>query len=336
MEKYLTNEEMVALIKQAQAGSEDAENALMVNCTDIIIQHIRGWANGGHDLEDLLQVAYMGLLRAIRSYDVNVDTKFLSYALPCAKGEVKRFIRDNGPVKVPRTIKERAVKIKKHKLEHAPVEEIMEKLGFETELHVTDALHFIMMKSGKPLSLENAMHSSADKDDITLGDMLEGDVNGDSWLEDFISEDALLYAMRVLTDQEKKVIIHRYFDRFNQTVTGALIGVSQVHASRIERRALRKLGEAMENGVTEKKKIIVPEKPKKKQVRGDREEAIRLLKDTYISGSEISRMTGVPIGTIFNMAKKYRSKEKSDAIRYTSVEKSRGSRDAVKEELAVQ
>jgi len=250
-QEFLSNEEVVALVIQAQAGSEDAENAIIQNCTRIIAQHIRGWAGGGHDLEDLQQVAYIGLLQAIRAFDTSRDIKFLSYALPCAKGTVKRFIRDNGPVRVPRTIKELAGKIKKEKLEELPVEEIMRRLDIEKAHRITDALRFIQLKSGKPMSLDTTLVADdrAGDHEISLGDTLSGDlnrgVNGEDWLTAYVADEALSQALGVLDKRERQVINLRYFELLNQTDTGQLLGVSQMHISRLERRALDKLAEYM-------------------------------------------------------------------------------------------
>lgn len=346
-QEFLTNEEMVELIKQAQAGSEDAENAIIGNCVKIIAQHIRGWAGGGHDLEDLQQVAYIGLLRAIRSFDITRDVKFLTYALPCAKGDVKRFIRDNGPVRVPRTIKEIAAKIKREKLEELPVEEIMLQLGIERAKHVTDALHFIQLKSGKPMSLDTTVvtdRSAADRE-LSLGDTLSGDINGEDWLDVYVSNEALIQAMRVLSEQERQVISYRYFDLLNQTDTGKLMGVSQMHISRLERRALDKLAEYM--GYSDRRKARTKKKEEVKDKdggrlgvrnnpRGDREEAIRLLIETDMRCVDIGKLTGVPTGTLFTFSKRYRSEEKRAAIKGRALAKVREKRWANRELATVQ
>lgn len=346
-QEFLTNEEMVELIKQAQAGSEDAENAIIGNCVKIIAQHIRGWAGGGHDLEDLQQVAYIGLLRAIRSFDITRDVKFLTYALPCAKGDVKRFIRDNGPVRVPRTIKEIAAKIKREKLEELPVEEIMLQLGIERAKHVTDALHFIQLKSGKPMSLDTTVvtdRSAADRE-LSLGDTLSGDINGEDWLDVYVSNEALIQAMRVLDKQERQVISYRYFDLLNQTDTGKLTGVSQMHISRLERRALDKLAEYM--GYSDRRKARTKKKEEVKDKdggrlgvrnnpRGDREEAIRLLIETDMRCVDIGKLTGVPTGTLFTFSKQYRSEEKRAAIKGRALAKVREKRWANRELATVQ
>jgi RNA polymerase sporulation-specific sigma factor len=345
--EFLTNEEMVELIKQAQAGSEDAENAIIGNCVKIIAQHIRGWAGGGHDLEDLQQVAYIGLLRAIRSFDITRDVKFLTYALPCAKGDVKRFIRDNGPVRVPRTIKEIAAKIKREKLEELPVEEIMFQLGIERAKHVTDALHFIQLKSGKPMSLDTTLVADgrAGDHELSLGDTLSGDINGEDWLDVYVSNETLIQAMRVLDKQERQVISYRYFDLLNQTDTGKLMGVSQMHISRLERRALDKLAEYM--GYSDRRKARTKNKADvrdkeggrlgvRNNPKGDREEAIRLLVETDMRCVDISEITGVPSGTLFNFSKRYRSEEKRAAIKGRALAKVREKRWANRELATVQ
>ncbi|AMB18751.1 RNA polymerase sigma factor [Bacillus phage Eldridge] len=349
--EFLTNEEMVELVLQAQAGSEDAENAIIGNCVKIIAQHIRGWAGGGHDLEDLQQVAYIGLLQAIRAFDTSRDVKFLSYALPCAKGAVKRFIRDNGPVKVPRTLKEIAGKIKREKLEELSVEEIMFQLGIERAHHVTDALEFIQLKSGKPMSLDTTVvtdRSAADRE-LSLGDTLSGDINeginGEDWLTAYVNNEALIQALRVLDKQERQVINFRYFDLLNQTDTGKMMGVSQMHVSRLERRALDKLAEYM--GYSDRRKARTNSKKDvrdkdggrvgvRNNPKGDREEAIRLLIETDMRCVDISEITGVPSGTLFTFSKQYRSEEKRAAIKGRALAKVREKRWANRELVAAQ
>ncbi|AIW03562.1 RNA polymerase sigma factor [Bacillus phage Moonbeam] len=349
--EFLTNEEMVELVIQAQAGSEDAENAIIKNCERLIAQHIRGWAGGGHDLEDLQQVAYIGLLHAIREFDTNKDNKFLSYALPCAKGAVKRFMRDNGPVKVPRTIKELAAKIKKEKLEQHSVKDIMEQLSVPKEKHVVDAIYFIQLKSGKPMSLDTTIVANDYNGDqeISLGDMLAGDINGglygEDWVDVFISNEVLSLSLRALSDQERQVITYRYFDLLNQTETGKLLGVSQMHISRLEKRALDKLAEYMGYSDRRKARTKIKEEVHDKtgarlgvkgNPKGDRERAIKLLQETDMFCSEISRETGVPAGTMFGLSKQYRSKEKNAAVKYRALEKGRQVRQANRELVAVQ
>jgi RNA polymerase sporulation-specific sigma factor len=341
MTTYLTNEEMVELIKQAQAGSEEAENILIENSIKLITQQIRAYAGGGHDLEDLQQVAYIGFLKAIRTFNVEVETKFLSYAIPYAKGEVKRFIRDNGPVKTPRTIKELALKIKKKQLEKETVEHIMEELQVPKAKHVIDAIHFIMLKSGKPLSFSQPVQvdSSALERDVTLGDTISGDINasvtGEDWVDTYVTDEVLAKAMGVLSEQERQVINFRYFDLLNQTDTGKLMGVSQMHISRLERRALDKLAEYMgysdrRKARTKKKEEVRDKKGDRLGVRnnprGDREEAIRLLRETDMRCVDISKLTGVPSGTLFNFSKEYRSEEKRAAIKGRALAKVREKR----------
>jgi len=351
MEKYLTNEEMVALIKQAQAGSEAAENTLIEKNTKLITQQIRAYAGGGHDLEDLQQVAYIGFLKAIRTFNVEVETKFLSYAIPYAKGEVKRFIRDNGPVKTPRTIKELALKIKKQQLEKETVEHIMAELEVPKAKHVIEAIHFIMLKSGKPISFNQPIQSdnNALERDVTLGDTLSGDMNasvpGEDWVDTYVTDEVLAQAMGILTEQERQVINFRYFDLLNQTDTGTLMGVSQMHISRLERRALDKLAEYM--GYSDRRKARTKKKEEVKDKdgarlgvrnnpKGDREEAIRLLIETDMRCVDIGKLTGVPTGTLFTFSKQYRSEEKRAAIKGRALAKVREKRWANRELATVQ
>jgi len=349
--EFLTNEEMVELIKQAQVGSEEAENTLIEKNTKLITQQIRPYAGGGHDLEDLQQVAYIGFLKAIRTFNIEVATKFLSYAIPYAKGEVKRFIRDNGPVKTPRTIKELALKIKKRQLEKETVEHIMAELDVPKAKHVIEAIHFIMLKSGKPISLATPVSVTdfAIDREVTLGDTLSGDMNasvpGEDWLTAYVNNEALSQALRVLDKQERQVINFRYFDLLNQTDTGKLMGVSQMHISRLERRALDKLAEYM--GYSDRRKARTKKKEEVKDKdgarlgvrnnpKGDREEAIRLLIETDMRCVDISKLTGVPTGTLFNFSKQYRSEEKRAAIKGRALAKVREKRWANRELVAVQ
>ena len=105
-------EEMSVLIARSQAGERDAREVLIENNLGLVRHIVKRFAGRGHDLEDLFQIGVIGLIKAIDKFDLTLGLKFSTYAVPMITGEIKRFLRDDGPVKVSRTIKENGMKVK--------------------------------------------------------------------------------------------------------------------------------------------------------------------------------------------------------------------------------
>lgn len=231
-EKEKTNR----LISLSQKGDKLAREELIKENAPLVKSLVKRYLNRGSEFEDLYQVGLMGLLKAISGFDTGFDVCFSTYAVPMINGEIKRFVRDNNSVKMPRSLKELQQKIRYARqklslsLNREPgAKEISEEIGVPTE----DVL-FAIESMQSPQSLDEPVF---DESGSTLKEIIE-DKNNKTSINDKL---ALYQCLNQLEDREKKIIILRYFKDMTQTKTADIMGVSQVQISRIESRVLDKL-----------------------------------------------------------------------------------------------
>jgi RNA polymerase sporulation-specific sigma factor len=296
--QHMSHEETMEMINAAQNGDDFARDRLVEKNMRLIWSCVQKYRNRGYDQEDLFQVGSIGLLKAIDKFDTAYGVKFSTYAVPMIIGEIQRFIRDDGIVKVSRSIKELANKIRGGQLQDEPIEVIMEKLEVTDREWIKTALEYIKssVRSMDEVIFEN------DGSPITIGDQLADDVN-DNWFNNI----ALHAALRFLDDREKTIVNLRYFQDLTQSEVGQKLGISQVQVSRLEKTILLKIKDLYQS--EEEKDIMAP-----KTAAGNREEAIRLLKETEMTNKEIHQASGVPLGSMGALAKKHRPQEITDRI----------------------
>jgi RNA polymerase sporulation-specific sigma factor len=242
----LKDPEIKELLKKAKAGDGLARDKL-VNCNlKLVFNLVKRFQNRGYELEDLFQIGCIGLMKAIDKFDLNYDVKFSTYAVPMIVGEIRRFLRDDNPVKVSRSVKELAYKIQQvreiltARLGREPsVGEIAAELSLNRE-EVVNALE----AAQAPTSIYETLHQD-DGDPIYLLDQLKGEEEGDlPWLESISINEIL----QKLPERDRLIIIWRFFEDKTQSVIAARLGLSQVQVSRLERQALIKIKSIMENG----------------------------------------------------------------------------------------
>jgi RNA polymerase sporulation-specific sigma factor len=298
--KLLSHEETMELIKAAHSGDESARDTLVMKNERLVWSTVQRFLNRGYEPEDLFQIGCIGLLKAIDKFNTDFEVKFSTYAVPMIIGEIQRFIRDDGIIKTSRSIKELAMKIRRGELIDKPIHDIMEALEITEEEQVKTALEYIRssVKSTDSVIYEN------DGDPITIGDQLAGDVNGLSG--DWFDNIALHAALAHLDEREKKIVQLRYFQDWTQSEVANVLGISQVQVSRLEKAILLKIRELYQSE---------EEKDMPQEAVGNREEAIRLLKETEMTNKEIHEATGVPLGSMGALAKKHRPQEITDRIK---------------------
>jgi len=228
-------EQLDALLKLAQSGDKRAAEQILNENTGLIWSVVRRFYGRGVEPDDLYQLGCIGFLKAIDGFDFEFGTKFSTYAVPKIAGEIRRFIRDDGAVKVSRTLKERAASIKSARqrmmglLDREPtISELSAELlltpeeiaGAETATAATESIHRQTGEDG--FTLEAV---------LTAGNMEE------SVLESVALRDAVLR----LGEKERQVISLRFFHGLTQQRTAEIIRVSQVQVSRIEKKALENL-----------------------------------------------------------------------------------------------
>ena len=227
------------LIRQSQAGSREASEALITENTGLIWAVARRFLGRGTEADDLYQLGCLGFLKAVEGFDPAYGTQFSTYAVPKIAGEIRRFLRDDGAVKVSRSIKERAAAIRSCRNQLASalgreptIQEISRQTGFSPE---DIALAETATASTESIQQENG------EEGFSLEDVLTDTESEDQMLEKI----ALRQAITELPQRERSVVELRYFHCLTQQRVAKILNVSQVQVSRIEKRAIALLHEML-------------------------------------------------------------------------------------------
>ncbi|WP_394188310.1 RNA polymerase sigma factor SigB [Paenisporosarcina quisquiliarum] len=243
-----TKEQILTWIQAYQEhGDEDAQTNLVLNYQRLVESIARKYSNGKSYHEDIVQVGMLGLLGAIKRYDASFGRTFEAFAVPTIIGEIKRFLRDKTwAVHVPRRIKELGPRIKSAvetlttELQRSPkVIEIAEYLEVDED-DVLEAME--MGKSYQALSMDHSLESDSDGSTITLFDVIG---KQDDEYEKTDQRMLVANALSVLSEREKEVIQYTYIDQLSQKEAGEKLGISQMHVSRLQRKAIKKLQDAI-------------------------------------------------------------------------------------------
>ena len=226
---------MTALLRRAREGDREAAERLVTENAGLIWSVARRFFGRGTDPEDLYQLGCVGFLKAIEGFDESFGTQFSTYAVPKISGEIRRFLRDDGAVKVSRGVKEQAAKIKKARLlleQQFGREPRLSELAEETGLSAED-IAFAETATGPA----DSIHRESGEDGFTL-ELVLGDYGAE---ERMVEQVALRAAVEQLPERERQVIALRYFHGLTQQSCAKVLGVSQVQISRLERRAVEQL-----------------------------------------------------------------------------------------------
>lgn len=230
----------LALIRRAQAGEREAAQQLVEENTGLIWSVARRYFGRGVEPDDLYQLGCVGFLKAIEGFDLSYGTQFSTYAVPKISGEIRRFLRDDGVIKVSRTIKEQAMRIRQARLlleQRIGREPKMSELSAETGLS-PEEIAFAETATGPADSIQR---ESGD-DGFTL-ELVLGDFGAEDKMVEHV---ALRAAVEKLPEREKQVIALRYYHGMTQQASARVLHVSQVQISRLERRAVEMLRTMLE------------------------------------------------------------------------------------------
>ncbi|MBQ2426641.1 MAG: SigB/SigF/SigG family RNA polymerase sigma factor [Lachnospiraceae bacterium] len=226
-------------IKRAHGGDKMARDMLVTENMGLIWSIVRRFSNRGYDPEDLFQIGSIGLMKAIDKFDLEMDVKFSTYAVPMITGEIRRFLRDDGMIKVSRPLKELAMKagMARERLEYAmgrepTIDEIANEVGASRE-EVAASLEAGAEVESIYRPLGNDDGSGGCLMDKLLGNHLED--------EALLNRMVLKEVLKELNPQEQRIIFARYFENKTQTVIASHLGISQVQVSRMEKRILLEL-----------------------------------------------------------------------------------------------
>lgn len=234
------NLERTELIRRAQAGEKDAAQRLVEENAGLIWSVARRYFGRGVEPDDLYQLGCVGFLKAIEGFDLSYGTQFSTYAVPKISGEIRRFLRDDGVVKVSRSVKEQAAKIRQARLlleQRIGREPKMSELSAETGLS-PEEIAFAETATGPADSIQR----ESGEDGFTL-EMVLGDFGAEDKMVEHV---ALRAAIEKLPEREKQVIGLRYYHGMTQQDSARVLHVSQVQISRLERRAVDMLRKMME------------------------------------------------------------------------------------------
>ena len=224
-------------ILKAQSGNKEVMSKIIVDNSNLIWSIASRFKDRGYEMQDLYQIGCIGLIKSIKRFDSNFEVKLSTYAVPYILGEIKRFVRDDGPVKVSRSIKELSYRIKLVQKEY------LDKKG--RELEVTELSKILKTSkediliaidsSNRPESIDKNI---GDSDDMTLMDKLKSNIDLEKEIINRITVKDLLDR---LDEKSKKIIMLRYFRGKTQCQVANLMGISQVQVSRMEKKILNNM-----------------------------------------------------------------------------------------------
>lgn len=226
------------IIERAQNGSKEDMTKLIEDNSRLVWSIVRRFNGRGYDIEDLYQIGSIGLIKAIQRFDTSFEVRLSTYAVPYILGEIKRFIRDDGPIKISRSIKELNIKIielQKEYLNKYGKEITLEQVAKELKTSKEDIA--MALDSARPVnSIEDSQYrdNKTDKtisliDQLSSGKDEENEITNRITIKKLISE---------LKDNEKEVILLRYYKGETQMQVAKILGITQVQVSRIERKVL--------------------------------------------------------------------------------------------------
>lgn len=231
------------LIKLAHTGDKEARDKLVFENTGLIWSIVKRFVGRGHEAEDLFQIGCIGILKAIDKFDMTYDVKFSTYAVPMIMGEIKRFIRDDGMVKVSRLVKENGWRIRNVEAELMSTlgrEPTIEEIASRVDMSREDVV--LTLEANRDVESINRVVYENDGNEVCVGDQVADKSNN----EELVNRIVLNSLLKKLPDKEKLIIEMRYFLDKTQSQVAENLGISQVQVSRLEKKILLGLRENME------------------------------------------------------------------------------------------
>lgn len=236
-------DDTIKLIQMAHDGDKEARESLVMNNVGLVWSIVRHFSGRGYDLEDLFQIGSIGLLKAIDKFNLDFDVKFSTYAVPMITGEIKRFLRDDGMIKVSRSIKELGMRVRSarermsYELGREPnLEELAAAVGASREEVAAS-----MEAAAEVESIYKAVGSGDDQNLCLLDKIQDEDEAEERLMNQMVLKELLLK----LPEKDRDIIIRRYYDNQTQSQIAADLKISQVQVSRLEKKILRQMREYM-------------------------------------------------------------------------------------------
>jgi len=238
----LNDDEIKELIRKSQEGDQDARNRIVEKNMRLVWSIVQRFLNRGYDPDDLFQIGCIGLLKSVDKFDLTYDVKFSTYAVPMIIGEIQRFIRDDGTVKVSRSLKETGNKIRRAKDELSKIHGRSPTVNELSEFLQIPAEEILLAQEAglSPASIHETVYEN-DGDPITLLDQIADHDEG-KWFDQL----ALKEAIEALDEREKLIVYLRYYKDQTQSEVAERLGISQVQVSRLEKKILKQMRDRME------------------------------------------------------------------------------------------
>ena len=241
--RVLTDEEKRELLLRAHGGDRVARAELICGNLRLVLSIVGRFSSRRENLDDLFQVGCIGLMKAIDNFNVELEVKFSTYAVPMIIGEVRRYLRDNNSIRVSRSMRDlayRALQVRdelsRREMREATVEEIAAALG-EEKRAVSAAMEAIV----EPVSLYESVYNDGEDSVFVIDQLCDRESGDDNWIEDI----SLREAMKRLGERERSIIEMRFFRGRTQMEIATEIGISQAQVSRLEKGALERMRRAM-------------------------------------------------------------------------------------------
>ncbi|PNV61169.1 RNA polymerase sporulation sigma factor SigF [Clostridium sp. chh4-2] len=239
----ISMDETMNLIHMAHEGDKNARDNLVLGNVGLIWSIVRRFAGRGYELEDLFQIGCIGLMKAIDKFDTSFEVKFSTYAVPMITGEIKRFLRDDGMIKVSRSLKEMGAKVKctreslAFSLGRDPtIDEIAQQIGASREEVAAS------IEAGAEVeSLYKTVNKNDESNIYLIDKLMEENIAQEQILNNMVLKDLL----SILGEQEQEIIIRRYYYNQTQSRIAQDLNISQVQVSRLEKRILKKMRERL-------------------------------------------------------------------------------------------
>ena len=235
----LKNEEMRILFKELQSGQQEARDKLIQGNLRLVLSVIQRFSNRGEFVDDLFQVGCIGLIKAIDNFDLSQNVRFSTYAVPMIIGEIRRYLRDNNPIRVSRSLRDiayKALQVRERLVSDNSAEPTVVQIARELELPREEVV-FALDAIQDPVSFFEPIYNDGG-DPILVMDQISDDKNTDDlWLEEICIKEAT----KKLNDREKHIVSLRFFAGKTQMEVADEIGISQAQVSRLEKAALKQL-----------------------------------------------------------------------------------------------
>lgn len=235
----LTDEKKRELLLRSKSGDSFAREELIYGNLRLVLSVVQRFMNRNENVDDLFQVGCVGLIKAIDNFNIELDVKFSTYAVPMIIGEIRRYLRDNNSIRISRSLRDlayHALSIREeltHENENEPtVEQIAQRLG-----HSKEAVLRAMEAIVAPISLYEPIYTDNGDSLYVIDQLSDVSAGEEMWLENI----ALREAMKVLNDRERLIINMRFFKNKTQMEIASEIGISQAQVSRIEKGALERM-----------------------------------------------------------------------------------------------